>query len=274
MKKIIIALSLLILIVSPELSKADNYPTGAESLAMGGASVSFINGWSVHHNQGALGFTEGINTGIYYETSFILPEMSTKGLMFTCATQHGTFGLDATSYGFSKFSDNKIGFAYGLKLFSFLSIGIQLDYFHIQQDAAYGNFDLFSGEIGLLARPTDNLNIGVHVFNPWHSKLYKNSNDYLQTIFNTGFLYNFNDAVIFTAEVQKDLDLPVMFKTGIQYQPIENLSLRLGGTIFEKYFLPSFGVGYSIKNLKIDLGFESQPLIGMKSGISIEYKFK
>lgn len=271
MKKTLI---LLIIIFSLNYIKADNYPTGASSLATGGASVAVGNLWSVYHNQGALGFFEGMEAGIYYENRFIIPEYGLKSMAFATSLKTGAIGLSVSSFGFSKFSDNKIGLAYGMKLAEFIAIGVQVDYFLIQQDSYYGNISIVSGEIGIYANPFDDFFIGAHVFNPWRTKVAEYEDERLSSIFRLGIAYNFSEQVLFSLETEKDLDFPAIFKTGLEYEPIESFMLRTGVSFSDKNFFPAFGIGYTLKNATLNLAFESHPILGTKTGISLNYKIK
>lgn len=252
----------------------DNYPTGASNLGIGGSSVAVNNLWSSCHNQGSLGYFEGIQAGIYYENRLFLPEFGLKSAVFAMNLKPGAIALNFSSFGFSKFSDNKIGLAYGLKLADFIAVGVQIDYFIISQDSYYGNISAFSGEIGIYANPFENFYIGAHVFNPWRTKIAEYQNERMPTIFRLGVAYDFSEKVKTSVEVEKDLDNPAIFKTGIQYEPIKNFVLRTGVAFSENNFYPAFGLAYTFKNITLDVAFQSHTLLGMKSGASLSYRFK
>lgn len=265
---------LIIVLIVPKYSYSDNYPTGGASMSLANSTVAYIDVWSVHHNQAGLGFVEGINTGIFYQTNFLLTEISTKSLVLNYSFGKSSLGLEATSFGFSKYSDNKIGLAYGLQIFKNFALGFQIDYLNIHQLAEYGDKNLFTAEIGILAKPTENLNIGVHIFNPWRTKFSKTSDSYVNTVFKAGLSYMFNENVLFLAEVDKDFDLPTQFKTGFQYRVFEKLFLRVGASIYQNQWMPCFGLGYKLGNLSFDMSFENRPIVGLVSGLSIQYRFK
>ena len=253
---------------------ADNYPTGASSLGVANSTVAVPSLWSSYHNQGALGFFEGMQVGLYYESRFDISEFGVKSLAFAMNTRPGTFAVDFTSFGFSKFSDNKIGLAYGMKLADFLAVGIQLDYFYIHQDSYYGSIGAIAGEIGILANPFDDFYVGAHVFNPWRTKVSENQDERLPTVLRLGFAYDFSEEVKFSSEIEKNLDFPVMFKTGLQYEPLQDFILRTGAYFSGNETFLAFGLGYSFKNITLELSFENQPILGFKSGVSVMYRIK
>lgn len=264
---------IVILFLSINICYADNYPTGASNLSLANSTVAVPNLWSVYHNQGALGFLTGTQIGIYYHNNFALSEFAVKSFAIATNVKPGTFGFNYTNYGFNKFSDNKFGLAYSMKLAKFLSLGIQMDYFLIQQDNNYGNIHIFSGEIGLLANPFENFYLGVHVFNPWRSKVAEYQDERMPTIFRLGVAYNFSKDVQLSTEVEKDLEQPAFFKTGLQYEPLKNFVLRTGVAFSQKDILLAFGLGYTYKDITLDLGFENHPILGMKTAVTIQYAF-
>ncbi len=255
-------------------SKADNYPTGASSLGMANASVAVPSIWSVYYNQAALAYLKGIQSAIYYENRFNFPEFSVKSLAFAMNTKPGTFGLSYTSFGFSKYSDNKIGLAYSMKIGKKLALGIQLDYFLIKQQAYYGNIKAFSGEIGIYAEPIDNLHIAAHLFNPWRTKIAPYQDERLSTILSIGAAYDFSDQLKISFETDKNFDQPALIKTGIQFEPVENIILRTGISFSGNNVFPAFGMGYNFNKFSFSIAFESHPILGFKSGVSLIYRFK
>ena len=253
---------------------ADNYPTGASNLGVANSTVAVPNLWSSFHNQGSLGFFEGMQVGLYYENRFNIPEFGVKSFAFAMNTKPGTFAIDFTSFGFSKFSDNKIGLAYGMKLSDYIAVGIQLDYFYIQQESYYGNIGAIAGEIGILANPFDDFYVGAHVFNPWRTKISENQDERLPTILRLGFAYDFSEEMKFSSEIEKDLDYPTMLKSGLQYEPVQNFILRTGVSFSGKNTFIAFGLGYLFKNVSLDISFENHPVLGFKSGVSVMYRIK
>ncbi len=270
MKRILIFAGIIFIAI---VSKADNYPIGASSLGYANSSVAVPTLWSVYHNQAALAFLDKNNVGLYYENRFNFQEMSLKSLAFSMNLKPGTIGFSVSNFGFSQFSDNKFGLAYSMKLTDYLALGIQLDYVFIHQPSEYGNTGAIAGEIGMFANPFENFYLGAHIFNPWRARISQYQDERLPTIFRIGMAYDFSEQVKYSLEIEKDLDMPARFKTGIQYELIDNLILRTGVAFSDKNFLPAFGVGYTYKDITIDLAFESHPLLGFKSGVSVYYSF-
>jgi hypothetical protein len=271
MKKILV---IFLVIITIKNVVADNYPTGADNLAVANSTVAVPTLWSVYHNQAALAYLKGTQAGIYYENRFSMPEFAVKSLAVATNIKPGTIGFALTSFGFSKFSDNKIGLAYSMKLAKYISVGIQIDYFLIHQESYYGNLGTVAAEIGIFANPFENFYIGAHIFNPWRAKISSYQDERLPTVFRMGIAYDFSKQVKYSLEVEKNLDLPAFFKTGVSYEPIKNLFLRTGISVNKNNVSSAFGLGYIYQNISFDIAFENTPLLGMKTGIDICFRFK
>ena len=270
MKHLYIFLAIFVLVLT---AKADNYPVGANSLGMANATVAVPSLWSVYHNQAATAFLEGYTAGLYYDTRFGLSQMSTKSLAVAAGIKPGTIGFNFTNFGYSKFSDNKVGVSFAMKLAKNLAAGIQLDYFMIHQEAYYGNLWTVSGEIGVIAKPFNGFTVAAHLFNPWRSKIAGYQNERLPTVLRLGIAYNFTDNFVASAEVQKDLQYPALFKAGFDYEVISGFDLRAGLSFNNKFLYPAFGVGYTYQNITLDIAFDNTPLLGTKTGVGLSYRF-
>jgi len=263
-------LLLFLIIANISIIYADNYPTGANSSAMANSTVAVPNIWSSFHNQAGLDYLEGITFGTHLQNWFGLEELGVKSVAFAIPTNSGTFGLDYTYFGFSAYNEMKMGLAYAKKFTDIIAVGIQLDYFNIYQQAAYGNVGFAVAEIGILSEPIENMKIGLHVFNPWRASV--NEYEKMPTIFRLGMGYTFSEKVLFTLEVEKDMDISKpTFKSGIEYNMVSNLYLR--GGISTNPITNAFGIGYKVKGIGIDIGFFKHQYLGYNASVSMFYTF-
>ncbi len=261
----------IICLVFFKYAKADNFPTGACALGMANATVAVPSIWSAFHNQAGLDYLNNTTLATYFQNWFGIQELGVKSLAFALPTNTGTFGLDYTYFGFSEYNEMKIGLAYSKKFSEYIACGIQLDYFNFFQQAEYGNIGVAVAEIGIIAEPINNLKIGMHIFNPWITKITKIDDMKMPTIFRLGAAYNFANKVLLSAEIEKHLDRRETIKAGIEYNILQNIYLRTGISTYP--IRNSFGIGYAVKRLAVDLGFYKHQVLGYNGAISIYYKF-
>ena len=270
---LIVRMKLFILIILFQLfvivSFADNYPTGARNAGMANTGVMFSDFWSIQHNQAGLGFAENFEVGIYSENSFLVKELTLNSGALVYPSKLGVFGLSLTHFGYSQYNESKIGFAYSKKLSEKFSVGIQFDYLNTHFSEEYGNKSTMAVEIGILAKPIEKLSIGAHVFNPTQSEIAEYDNEKIPTIFSVGMGYTFTEKVVLAIETEKDILEPMIFKTGIEYQVVDNLFLRAG--ISTNPIKNSFGLGYKMKNFTADISFSTHQSLGMTPHVSLMY---
>lgn len=245
---------------------------GAESGALGHASVALSNGWGIFNNQAGLANLEKPFAGISYENRFLLKELSRNLVGIAIPTESGTISLSALSFGYSLYNEAKYGLGYARKLSDKMSMGVQLNYMTIRQgNADFGNARNLTVELGIQAELTEDLRIGVHVFNPTQTELIENGLEKIPTVFRMGGQYFVSEKVFVLVESEKELDRPALFKAGLQYHILEKLYLRGGISTNPTY--TSIGFGYVLDQFKIDFATNYQPILGYTPQFSLSYQF-
>jgi hypothetical protein len=250
----------------------DNYHIGARSAGMANASVTLYDLWSVHHNQAGLGWLEEFSAGAFYESKFLLNELSVKGGAIAYPTKSGTFGVSIMSFGYSLYSEGKYGLAYGRKLGENVSAGVQVNYLTTRIANDYGNASALSVEAGVQARLSKKLAIGMHLYNPNRAKITDYNNEKIPTVMRLGLDYKFSNKVFTTVEAQKDIDHPAQLKVGIEYHIVEQLYLRAG--ISSNPFLNTFGFGLKLQKFQVDFATSIHSTLGFTPQMSLTYGIK
>ncbi len=244
---------------------------GARQGALGNTGVTLSDIWSNYHNQAGLSGIKNITAGIYFSNTFGVKELGTKSFATAIpVSKIGTFGLNYYYFGYGLFNQSKMGLAYGMDMGKKISAGIQLDYFLINQGLDYGKTGTFCAELGMIAEPVENLKIGVHIFNPTRSKIYENER--MPSILKIGAGYNFSEKVNFTLEIEKDLEFETIFKSGIEYNVINTLYIR--GGISSQPTNYTFGLGYSLANVNLNIAFVNHQQLGYTTQFGLSYKLQ
>ncbi len=242
---------------------------GSRAAGLAYSTTSFSDGWSLFHNQAGLGYQENIWVGAHHENRFFSPELNFSAIGALMPVKSGSIGLSIKRLGFSEFNQTKIGLAYGMKLAPNLSAGVQLNTHYVYIAGEYGSTAAFTAEGGLIYSPTDDLSIGFHFINPTRTKLHENER--IPTLINLGLSYQLGDMVLVTSGVEKNLDANFTYKGGVEFKPIENLYLRAG--MATNPSLLTFGLGYKIQSIQMDLAFSHHEILGYTPHFSISYKF-
>ncbi len=244
---------------------------GGRALGTSGACVTQQDIWAQYHNQAALAYLKGTNFGFAFQNAFFVKQLSTKSVAFALPLKSGVVGLNYYYFGYPKFNENKLGLSFAKRLGKRFAFGGQIDYFYTHIDGEYGQKGTAAGELGILAEPIDNLLIGAHVFNLWHTKLSTYENEYMPTIFKLGASYLLYERALLSIEAEKDLDLDLIFKTGLELELLNDFYFRAG--IATNPTIYSFGFGYTFKSFRMDIGFSRHPVLDYSPAISVVYAF-
>ena len=271
MKHVLFFVSFLTFSVN-SFGQTSDFPIGARSAGMANASVALSDIWAVHHNQAALVGIEQAGVAAYYENRFLLSNLNLQGATAVLPTpKAGVFGLSYARFGNKLYNQSRYSFAYGKRLWKFLSVGIQLSYLNTHIEENYGDRHSFIAEIGLLSQVTPKLRVGFHAFNLTRTKLANAFDERVPMNFRLGAQYDFSDKVKVAIEAEKDLELPAVFKAGVEYFPAKRFAIRVG--IGTQPFHADFGLGLKLKNLHFDIAGSVHPILGFSPKASLAYRF-
>jgi hypothetical protein len=271
MKHVLLFVSILAFSVH-SIGQTSDFPIGARSAGMANASVALTDIWAIHHNQAAMVGLEQAGVSAYYENRFLISNLNLQGAAVVLPTpKAGVFGISYSRFGNKLYDQSRYGFAYGKRLWKFLSVGLQLSYLNTRLGENYGQRHGFIAEIGLLSQVTPRLRIGFHAFNLTRTRLANAFDERVPMNFRLGAQYDFSKKVRVALETEKDLELPAVFKAGVEYFPAEIFAIRVG--IGTQPFHADFGLGLKLKNLHFDIAGSIHPILGFSPKASLAYRF-
>ncbi len=250
---------------------AQNITSSAKAIALGDIGQTYSSPWNAIHNQAMLANLNGFNFAVFYRNYLALPGLSDKAFCFSYTpAKNKTIALSYLVSGIKNFNLQKAGLAYGMKLAEKFFAGLAINLNIFRQPDYYGNLYSASGEISLAYYLTPKFLIASHFSNFW----YPLANSKLLPInFQIASGYQLNPKTFFTAEIEKNLlnktNYPLKIKWGAQFIPVKNIQLRIGGYLFNNYYTFTFGLGFKYKISILNIGFESNPLIGFSSAFDL-----
>jgi hypothetical protein len=239
-------------------------PVSAFYVGLGAYSNNHIDVFSFHANQAALAKMKTASAGIYGEKRFLLNELGLYNAAITVPTPSGNFGVDARYYGFADYNESQVGLAYGRSLGRKADVGVQFNYYNVRI-AGYGNAAAINFEVGAIFHLTDNLNAGLHVYNPVGGSLGKTGEEKLASVFSMGVGYDGSGKFFLSIEIEKEEDKPVNVNAGLQYKFLPQLLTRLGISTGTSSLY--FGVGFGFKSIRIDVMTSYHPQLGITPGL-------
>jgi hypothetical protein len=264
-----ISVSVFLIFLSLTASGGDPYriSAGAGDAGMGYVCIMKSRFWSSFHNQALLAYNNSFSFGINYENRFSIRELGTRSAGFTIPAGKASLGAVYSHFGYADFKREMAGLACGLKLTDKISAGVQVDYFSEKAFGEYDNNQSVTCEAGLLVIPSENIRIGIHLFNPVPNSIRKN---YLPTRLRVGAGTNLNNLLFTGVEAEMSSGSKLIIRTGFEYEAAKKLWIRGGFSTNNNSF--SFGLGYLIKVAQIDLGFVTHERLGVTSSVSLVFK--
>lgn len=219
-------------------------------------------------NQASLAQQKNVSAGVYGERRFLLQDLSLYQLNVSLPTASGNFGLTVMRFGGTEYSEMAAGLAYARKLGEKIDVGAQFNYYAINVNS-YGNGSAITAEAGVIFHASEQLNVGLHVYNPTAVKIGKNEEERLPSIYSFGAGWDASDKLFFGAEVQKEEDQPVNVNAGIQYAFDKMIFARAGVSSASSSFY--FGAGVQLKDFRIDATASIHPHLGITPGLMLIY---
>ena len=248
-------------------SFSQNYDSKSSSLANCGLTETSV--WSNFTNQAGLAEINQITIGVGTENKFLLQELSTHTAVFALPVNGGVFGLNISYTGFELYNESKIGLAFAKKLSDGFNIGVQIDYLGVYVDESTNNRNNFTFEIGAQKKLMQKLTLGAHIFNPIEVKL--NEDENIPSIFKLGLRYEDNKKVAVFTEGELESEQNAKLKLGLEYKIIKQLQLRTGFSTNPAK--NSFGIGYTLNKIQLDIAANRHQLLGYSPQFSVSSNF-
>ncbi|HLN55441.1 MAG TPA: hypothetical protein VK207_05590 [Bacteroidales bacterium] len=264
-----VSLVLLFLFTSVFAGDPFRLPAGAGEAGMNYACITGTSFWSSFHNQASLAYNSSFAAGFSYENRFGLSELSTKTGAIVVPAGKASIAGAYSYFGYHDFRRHSAGLACGLKLSEKISAGAQVDYFSEMTYGEYEDHQTVSFEIGVLLSPSQNVKVGLHLFNPLPESL---TGSLLPSGIRAGAGVNLTSYLFAAAEAEMTTTSRLLVRTGFEYEAFKKVLVRGGFCSDNTSF--SFGLGYRLDFMQLDLGFVTHDRLGVTSSASMIFILK
>jgi len=261
-----LSVSFLLIFTSVTSSGIDRYSlsAGAGEAGAGYVCVMKKGFWASFSNQALLAGNNSFSFGINYDNRFNINELGTRTAGMIIPSGRASLGVIYSNFGYADFRRDMTGVACGLKLSERLSTGAQVDYFAELAPGEYEDTHIITGEAGVVYSASENTTIGIHIFNPVPNSVRKNT---MPLTLRTGAGTMLNKFLFVGAEAEMSSEKSIILRMGFEYEAAKEFFLRSGFCTDYNSF--SFGFGYRIKFVKIDLAFATHEKLGITSSVSL-----
>jgi hypothetical protein len=253
-------------------ASAQQLPTGSRQAGMGGSSVMLTDFWSCQNNQAGVALIDKISAGLYYESRFMLNNLSSKSLGIVIPAKIGVLGAHVSHFGYKLYSDIQIGLLYARSFSPYFRMGIQLDYLQLSLGDNYGSKHNLTFEIGVQSDVSENLTIGAWVFNPIRVNLASYDEEKISAILRVGILWQAGRNLIVCLETEKNTSMvPLIIRGGAEFSIRDKFFIRTGFSTNKEIF--SMGFGYSQKIIRMDISAVMHQNLGFSPQFSVLFQF-
>ena len=244
-------------------------PAGAAQAGMSYVSVMKPGFWSSFHNQASLSLFRTYSCGVNYENRFGLKELSTCSVAITAPVWRASLGSIYSRFGYSDFRREIVGVACALTVSDKISAGIQIDYLSEKTYSEYNNINILTFETGVLISASEDVMIGIHLFNPVPNSLRKNE---MVSVLTAGVGTNLSNNLFAGFETEITTRGNTDFRLGFEYEVVRSFIIRGGFRTLNPSF--SFGIGYKAGPAIVDLSFTTHQKLGITSSVSLIFNIK
>ena len=246
--------------------------SGARQAGMDHCSVALPGFWSVENNLAGMTDIRHLTMGTGFQNRYLSPHLGTAYLAVIYPAPFGNLGITLRYFGYALYHEMKAGLSYARKLGPNLSVGVQIDYLQTGLGDIYGHRDNFTFALGLHARVSKELLLGVYVYNPVPVKLADYADEKIPAIFRVGLTWFFSKNLLFTVEAEKNTAYqPIVLRGGIEYVFKHQFYFRTGigssGDVF------AFGFGWQLKKLTINLASTMHQNLGFSPQGALVFHF-
>ncbi len=247
-------------------ASGEPFPMGAKSWGIGNATVAIADNYSVFNNPAGLGFLKENFISASYHARYNIAGLQTISLSGNYNTKYLNLGLAIERFGDKLYNEQKLGLALA-KSTNRVSLGLKVSYFQ----AAIENFtakNTLLTEFGIMTKLSSKVQMGFHAYNLTGAKLFASQR--IPTVLRLGLSFAPSKQILLVTEAEKDVELPMLIKAGLEYQIVKNFYLRTG--ITSQLNNAHFGFGFQSKQFVFDYAASSHSALGFSHHLSISYQ--
>jgi hypothetical protein len=251
-------------------ARNNNFPCGTRSWGMGNASVCNSDAWSMQHNVAGIASLRQFSAGMYLNYQPLFPQLQQYAVAVAKPFSFGSLGAMVSRFGIPQYSELKASFGYARSFGHNLLVGMQLNYLQTAIGDQYGSSSSVAVEAGLLAKLTPKLKAGMHVYNINRARALTQNNERIPTIVRLGLMYLVSEKVTVAAEFEKESTNAPTLKAGMEYRMQQAFVVR-GGVMAGSAPGFTFGAGYLVKNIRIDIAASWRPVWGITPHLGSDF---
>lgn len=241
---------------------------GARQMAMAGASATLSDEWALYNNIAGLA-QQKQSCGFSYEVSPTLKGANRMTAQLQLPIRSFTAGVGFFRFGDARYNEQLISVGIANRI-GITSLGAKLNLNQYRADG-FGVLSAISIDVGGITQLTPEFRVGAYITNITQASINNGSGERLPTRMVLGVGFQITQKIVATTEIEKDLDYPLTWRTGFEYDVYKKLFFRTGYQLQPDAFY--FGLGGKRKRLTIDYALRFHFLLGASHQASASFQF-
>ncbi|WP_324671954.1 hypothetical protein [Hymenobacter sp. GOD-10R] len=252
---------------------------GARAAALGNASATLNDVWSVGNNVAGLGQIRRTSIGFYAANQFVLRALNSTALAVALPigavaetdtkAKNGVIGVEAQRFGDRHYAEQRLGAGYGYRGGQ-VSVGVRADLLQLSIEGLGSRRAVALSLGGQAEIVPQRLVFGAYLYNLNQAKLARYEDERVPTVLKAGLSYRPSKKLMLNVETEKDVEQDVNVKAGLEYQVIEALALRVGLSSLTEQ--TTAGVGFLAGRFHIDYAAAWQTALGLSQHVGISFQ--
>ncbi len=258
----------LLCIVHITFSQSVSTTMGARAFGMGNTISCLQDEWSLFNNPGGLAVVNNPTFAASYKVNPQLTGMNQMAGVGVVTTKLGVMGMGLYRFGDDLYNE-QIATAGFSNTFGITSLGATINYIQYQAEG-FGTRGIVSFNFGGITEITKNVLIGAFIRNLNQPYITEEKIERIPTIMTVGVGFKLSSKVFVTTELEKEIDRPLAWKSGMEYKPFTKVSFRAGFNLYPANAY--FGAGFQSSRIKIDYAFQYSNLLGIMHQAGVGYQ--
>jgi hypothetical protein len=240
-------------------------PTALFGRGMSGSALfSTSNVWL---NPASIAQNSSFTTSLFYSPSpFQLPQLSYFGFSTTKQFDRINIGAGINSFGFPLYRETVFSLTAATMFTESFGAGLNIHANHLSIQS-YGSATRAVIDLGAIISATEDLNFGVSLNNINRSTF--GADDDIPQIFISGFSYKLLEKTTVTVDLVHDVRYSTGYRAGIEFSPLEIVTLRAGTQSEQSQLYGGFGI--KVLSFQIDYGIATHTELGLTHSIGITF---
>ena len=209
-----------------------------------------------------------------YYNRYSVSELATVSGGFYFVNDMLPTGFEITSFGYDEYRESLFRLSMGKQVAEKWAIGVAVQYMLLQSDLFEENSGRISSDVGITFRPVENVLTGLSILHLPSVKIGDKAIDnkhIASYLLQVGFNWQVMNTVLITGAAEHCEEDRISGSFGVEYMPFENFSIRAG--LRSSPLKPSFGVGYQLADIHLDVGVLYHAVLGISMGFGISFSF-